>query len=424
MSDSKDTKVQPGYLGNLDDKQQEALEGMRKEFAEDAKALETRRKAATDAKEEYTDTLQLDDYELLRRLRARDFKVKDATKSLRDTLDFRLKYDVANILKTPPQLRRTQALMKGTLQFEVAYAKDGIPVYMELTGRIKKSVGYKYVRPLDFKYSHMEDMEQLRKMCIESSKKNGRNIETLYTIMDLQGLELEHKNFLGHLQAACDIDEAHYPETLATIYLLNCPTIFPVLWGLIKLFLDPVTASKVRMLKSDYKQVLLDEVFGTVAELPVLWGGEKKVFGARPSAQEVIASFDQQMAALDLKEVTIGAGSTKELTMDAKGGETVQWFFRNASNNVNASVRFEPSGGGLKIIVLEKKYGTELEWGQFTAPTDKPGKVTVVLNNSFSWMRSKTVNTCIRKRAFDASQGDVAGEHRAYAWANFGSEKN
>jgi hypothetical protein len=63
-----------------------------------------------------------------------------------------------------------------------------------------------------------------------------------------------------------------YPERLHRTYVINAPMIFPLFWKLIKPFLDPVVASKVVILSSDYKSTLLEAIDAEM--LPQEYGGQ------------------------------------------------------------------------------------------------------------------------------------------------------
>eukprot|EP00546_Thalassionema_frauenfeldii_P007364 CAMPEP_0178910974 /NCGR_PEP_ID=MMETSP0786-20121207/9412_1 /TAXON_ID=186022 /ORGANISM="Thalassionema frauenfeldii, Strain CCMP 1798" /LENGTH=109 /DNA_ID=CAMNT_0020583319 /DNA_START=503 /DNA_END=832 /DNA_ORIENTATION=+ len=66
-------------------------------------------------------------------------------------------------------------------------------------------------------------------------------------IMDCQGLSVGHlkPGLIKAFGRLSSNDSAHYPDTLAHIFVVNAPTLFSVLATLIKPFMDPDTYSKV-----------------------------------------------------------------------------------------------------------------------------------------------------------------------------------
>jgi hypothetical protein len=86
----------------------------------------------------------------------------------------------------------------------------------------------------------------------QKSRECGRQIETIVTIMDFDGLELmTGRRAVPLLKQYLNIDNNHYPERMGTVFALNTPRFFPIIWGLCKSFVDPVTASKIFVLKKD-----------------------------------------------------------------------------------------------------------------------------------------------------------------------------
>jgi len=58
-----------------------------------------------------------------------------------------------------------------------------------------------------------------------------------------------------------------YPESLATLYFINAPFFFPMLWGVISNFLNERTKKKIHVLGTDYEEVLLRDVDPSVLQI-------------------------------------------------------------------------------------------------------------------------------------------------------------
>ena len=70
--------------------------------------------------------------------------------------------------------------------------------------------------------------------------------------MDFDGLELTAgRRAMPLLKEFFNIDSNHYPERMGLMFALNTPRFFPFIWNLLKGFVDPVTASKVFVLRKD-----------------------------------------------------------------------------------------------------------------------------------------------------------------------------
>lgn len=67
------------------------------------------------------------------------------------------------------------------------------------------------------------------------------------------------------------IAQDYYPETMGAAYVVNAPKLFSLLWAIVKGFLDERTRSKVRIIGSNYRPVLLEAI--DAENLPEFLGG-------------------------------------------------------------------------------------------------------------------------------------------------------
>lgn len=60
-------------------------------------------------------------------------------------------------------------------------------------------------------------------------------------ILDLKGVGLSHFHgpAMKMISRTFSIDEAHYPENLRKVYVINLPGLFSLFWNFLKPFLDP-----------------------------------------------------------------------------------------------------------------------------------------------------------------------------------------
>jgi len=67
------------------------------------------------------------------------------------------------------------------------------------------------------------------------------------------------------------IAQDFYPETMGACFVVNAPMLFSFLWAIIKGFLDERTRAKVRIVGSNFREVLLEHV--DAENLPDFLGG-------------------------------------------------------------------------------------------------------------------------------------------------------
>lgn len=70
---------------------------------------------------------------------------------------------------------------------------------------------------------------------------------------------------------AASIGQDRYPETMGKFYIINAPWAFSAVWAVVKPWLDEVTVSKINILSSGHKEVLLKQI--PAENLPKEYGG-------------------------------------------------------------------------------------------------------------------------------------------------------
>lgn len=105
--------------------------------------------------------------------------------------------------------------------------------------------------------SPLADTQRFAVLTIEWTKlllqENINGVDQCTVFFDLTGFSLKNADY-GAIKFLAEIFEAHYPETLGYIIIHNAPWIFSTVWNIVKNWLDPVVASKIRFTK-DYKDL-------------------------------------------------------------------------------------------------------------------------------------------------------------------------
>eukprot|EP00002_Diphylleia_rotans_P040289 TRINITY_DN9513_c0_g1_i2.p1 TRINITY_DN9513_c0_g1~~TRINITY_DN9513_c0_g1_i2.p1 ORF type:complete len:277 (+),score=62.16 TRINITY_DN9513_c0_g1_i2:51-881(+) len=246
-----------GRLGHLTTEQEEILQSCKQTLSE-----------------ELSRHSHIDDIYVLRFLRARGFDEAKGTSLLQNHIAFYEENDLDNIFKRVESSKSFEALKTFIPACYHKCDTAGSPVYVDRLGAIDpKGVLRRFseAEVLDYHLYLNETGRRLRK---ERSEALGKKIETSISIYDVKGLGIQHsyKPGLDLLRKSIAMDERNYPETMRKIYVVNTPTIFNMLWGIVKPWLNPVTLAKIEILGYQYKEKLIEEI--GEENLPVEYGGK------------------------------------------------------------------------------------------------------------------------------------------------------
>lgn len=155
-------------------------------------------------------------------------------------------------------------------------SKEGIPVYWEKTGLISSRFQEikKHFNEDELFVRHVRQQELMIQRCRANSKKHNKKIEKQIIVFDLQNLSYTLDFMaLNAFRRTLAVDEIAYPERLQTLYMINTPIFFTTIWGMIRGWINPVTAAKIQIIGSKYqdqlKKVMDDD------QIPVEYGGTR-----------------------------------------------------------------------------------------------------------------------------------------------------
>ena len=103
----------------------------------------------------------------------------------------------------------------------------------------------------------------------------GTIIETCSAVLDVQDMKLSQvtREFLTLVKGIAAIDKDQYPETLGKLFIINVPSVFPLVWRSVQFFLDPATAAKIEIFgpRKDWLPALASQI--GLENMPVTYGG-------------------------------------------------------------------------------------------------------------------------------------------------------
>jgi len=151
-----------------------------------------------------------------------------------------------------------------------------------------------------FRY-RAQDFEALFYIKRDISNTFGHRVSKHVYILDLAGLEMKHftSRFKQVLQPVLSMSSNMFPETLWSLWLINAPSTFRLVWTVVRSMLDPVVRAKVRMFGSRSKWVAaMQEVGISEPSLPAELGGMTK-------SESFLDVFQRFQTTVDLAKVEV-----------------------------------------------------------------------------------------------------------------------
>lgn len=217
-----------------------------------------------------------DRFYLRRFLRARQHDLAKAKAMFLAHLKWREENSIDDIL-TNFQFQERDAFLSLYPQGYHKTDKLGRPVYIQHIGAIKIKQLQEITTEDRMVRFHIQEYERCLKYIFPScGKKAGRHIDQTFAIMDVKGVGLKHltgdvKSILSRIT---ETDQNNYPETLGKTVIINAPTVFKMIWAMVRPMLDVRTQAKIEVAPSDYMKLLLRYI--DVENIPEYLGGKSK----------------------------------------------------------------------------------------------------------------------------------------------------
>ncbi|XP_042901402.1 SEC14-like protein 2 [Parasteatoda tepidariorum] len=339
-----------------------------------------------------------DDHLLLQFLRARRFDLKKAEEMFRRHLVFRQEFDEEYLVNEyiPPEI-----LFKHLLPPLLGYDKGGSPIRIVKVGTtdvkgILSCFRRRDVRKLITWFLDTDKVEMRRR-----SKETGEWVETRTFIFDCNGLSLKqiyHREVYELFVSFLKLYEANYPENLKVAFVIHTPSFFSWVFNLVKSLLSEDTVQKLRIYgRSGWEKELLEYVDADV--LPAIYGGKRTdpdgdprclslIYQPGPIPKEYYLKNQNRLNAEDedVKTVVVGRRSKHAVSLKVElQGSTIAWEVDCKNCDIHFSLLYKDTI--LESRKINNEYGVEK--GCYL--TTHTGNYSLVLDNSYSLFRSKTV---------------------------------
>ncbi|KAL5073459.1 hypothetical protein RYX36_012443 [Vicia faba] len=319
---------------------------------------------------------------LLKFLRARDFKVKEAFTMIKQTVLWRKEFGIEALLQEDLGTDWDKVV------FTDGYDKEGHPVYYNVFGEFENKELYQK------SFSDDEKRNKFIRWRIQSLEKSVRKLDfapsgiaTIVQINDLKNSPgFVKKELRQATNQALQLLQDNYPEFVAKQIFINVPWWYLAFSRMISPFLTQRTKSKFVFAGSSKSA---DTLFKYIApqQVPVQYGGlsregEQEFTTADPATEVIIKPATKHAVEFPISEKS-----------------TLVWEIRVVDWNVSYGAEFVPSAeDGYTVIVQKNRKISPADETVInnTFKIGEPGKVVLTIDNQTSkkkklLYRSKTI---------------------------------
>ncbi|KAM7540724.1 hypothetical protein Aperf_G00000030194 [Anoplocephala perfoliata] len=296
-----------------------------------------------------------EDKYVARWLKARNWDVDKAEKMFRLSLKWRSENKLDDLLRDFVMPEVTEKYLPGGI---CGADKFGRPAFICPAGTIDVFGLMRSVSKTELALSQYYILEKFENEILPAqARKLGKPIDQLVIIFDLQHVNrrLLWRPWLNLFLEVLSAIEANYPELMATCFVLNAPSFFPILFSLIKPLLSNATQEKIYILGSNYRDELLKQF--NPEDLPAHYGGTMRDPDGDPrcpsricwggtvpkSYYQIHHTSTSDEVDESFRLVTVGRGSKEYCYIgEAKSGDIVSWKFYSEANDIVFSLWVEP----------------------------------------------------------------------------------
>ncbi|KAJ6805307.1 patellin-4 [Iris pallida] len=312
---------------------------------------------------------------LLKFLRAREFKVKEAFDMLKNTLQWRRDNKIDSVLE-----ETELGDDFGAACYMEGLDREGHPVCYNVVSAVfreeevyKKAFGSKEGRERFLRWR-----VQLMEKGIQKLDMRPGGISKLLQITDLKdSVGPSKKELRDTMKQALQLLQDNYPEFVTRNIFINVPFWYYAFYALLSPFMTQRTKNKFVVTRSsNVTETLLKHI--PAEAIPIQYGGFKR-------ENDTVFSLEDD----PVSELIVKASSTETIEIAApKAGTTAVWDLSVLGWEVKYKEEFVPSDEGSYTIILQKvkKMGSQEEelLIRNSFMNNEPGKVVLTVENNTS----------------------------------------
>ncbi|XP_064396571.1 SEC14-like protein 4 [Halichondria panicea] len=331
------------------------------------------------------------DYFYLRWLRARKFDPNKALEMFRNHMSVRQEYGLDTILDDYHAPEVFQYNPGGFFGED----RDGHPMWYDRIGRMDLRGWHRSVHREDVIKTKLFQLERRAMLCKEFSERKGRRIDTVTLVLDFEGLTFNKAVYwpgLELVRLVIKVTEANSPETVKTTFIVRAPSIFPLLFNIVKPMMNERTRQKIKVLGSNWREEL--QKYVAPEQLPQDFGGTRCepdpecTDHIRPGGDIPERYYLSNLTIHnkeDMSSVLVASRRRHVVELEVTAiGSILKWEFLTDNYDIGFGITLD----GDEVTPVDRKE-CHIFPDSGAHVCEQTGTYCLVFDNSFSWTRSK-----------------------------------
>jgi hypothetical protein len=207
----------------------------------------------------------------------------------------------------------------------------------------------------------------------------------IQNVNDLRGVSMSkqlNRKCTALIKQVADQITPRYVEMVDKIQVINCPWAM-VVKKLIQFVAPPRALHKFSVTGSEWYEAVTEHIAPEHLIECLQPGG--------PSVSELLG-LSQVDTSDEMQVEVVPAGKKADLSIPVPAGHDVSFALVPQAHDIGLSVVFEPhSGARIEVLAHQRIKGDQRTSGGYQAAAESGGMLRIVLDNSYSWTKKKTV---------------------------------
>nr|XP_042905844.1 SEC14-like protein 2 isoform X2 [Parasteatoda tepidariorum] len=194
----------------------------------------------------------------------------------------------------------------------------------------------------------------------------------------------------------------NFPERMKTVYVINAPSYFSVLFAIVKIVISSDLLKKIQIVGPEkVKETLLETIDADV--LPAFLGGNRTDPDGDPLCKTFICHggtipTQYYLSKKSIKQednveyLCVLRNSQVEIVVNVEvPGSALMWEFETTNKDIGFGVYFQTDAGEFIELICKKRIETTWAPEMGLHACEKSGSYVLIFDNTYSWFYTKEI---------------------------------